>query len=218
MMNYIALELSHYLVNDVLRDQTSGATATPPVQASARLINAGDFNPLYSGTNLSAGLILALLAALAVAFLIRRTALGFEIRAVGLGAEAARANGISVGRTVVTAMTLSGMLAGLAGSVEVLGVHRRFLDSFSPGYGFDSIAVALLGGLNAGGVTLSALLFGALGSGSLNMEVSPYVEPPIPRQISGIVQAAVILAVAARFASARYRRSAPHEAVTEPAK
>ncbi len=199
MMNYIAFELTHYLVNNVLRDRTSGATATPMVLPSARLVSAADLNPLYSGTNLSAGLILAVIAAVGVAFLFRRTALGFEIRAVGSGAEAARANGIPVGRTLVTAMTLSGMLAGMAGAVEVLGVHRRFLDAFSPGYGFDSIAVALLGGMNALGVTLAAILFGGLNSGALNMELITET----PRQISGIVQAVVILAVAARYVRRR---------------
>ena len=199
MMNYIAFELTHYLVNGALRDRTSGMTATPMVLPSARLVNAGDLNPLYSGTNLSAGLVLALLAAAAMAFLFRRTALGFEIRAVGLGAEAARANGIPVGRTLVTAMVLSGALAGVAGAVEVLGVHRRFLEAFSPGYGFDSIAVALLGNLHAGGVTLAAILFGGLNSGALNMELMSQT----PRQISGIVQALIILAVAARFVRKR---------------
>ena len=92
-------------------------------------------------------------------------------------------------------MAISGGLAGLAGAVEVLAVHHRFLDSFSPGYGFDSIAVALLGGLNSLGITVSALLFGALNSGSIAMESLTST----PRQIAGVVQAIVILAVGAAY-------------------
>jgi len=93
-------------------------------------------------SNFSAGFFLALLAAIGTAFVVKRTSLGYEIRAVGLGPDAARTAGIRVGKTQATAMALSGALAGLAGAVEVLAVHRRYLDAFSPGYGFDSIAVA----------------------------------------------------------------------------
>lgn len=189
MMNYIAIQLTRYLVNNPLKDPTTSATATPWILPTARLWG------LEGGTNFSAGFGLALLAAVVYAFLLRRMALGFEIRAVGLGAEAARAAGIRVGRTMIIAMMISGALAGLAGSVEVLGVHRRFYDQFSPGYGFDSIAVALLGGLNALGVTLSAILFGGLNSGAISMEAMA----DTPRQIAGVVQAVVILAVGAGY-------------------
>ena len=74
-------------------------------------------------------------------------------------------------------------------------MHHRFLDQFSPGYGFDSIAVALLGGLNAGGVTLASLLFGGLKSGANEM----YTMTQTPGQITGVIQAVVILAVAVRY-------------------
>lgn len=196
MMNYIAIQMTHYLVNNPLKDPTTSATATPRILPTAHL---WALTGEQARTNFSAGFFLALLAALLVAFLLRRTALGYEIRAVGLGAEAARAAGIRIGRTLVTAMTLSGALAGLAGAVEVLAVHRRFYDQFSPGYGFDSIAVALLGGLHAGGITLSALLFGGLHSGAIAMEAAAGT----PRQIAGIVQAVVIIAVGARYLGSR---------------
>src|SRR5439155_2545406 len=123
------------------------------------------------------------------------TALGFEIRAVGLGPDAARTAGIPVGKTLVTAMTFSGALAGIAGAVEVLAVHHRYMDAFSPGYGFDSIAVALLGGLNSLGVTLAAILFGGLNAGATYMESWT----DTPRQIAGIVQAVIILAMVVRY-------------------
>lgn len=194
MMNYVAIHLTHYLVNGPLRDPTTKQTATPIVLRTAQL-----WSLPGSATNFSAGFFLALLAAVAVAFLLRRTALGFEIRAVGLGADAARAAGIPLQRTIVTAMCLSGALAGLAGAVEVLGVHHRFLDQFSPGYGFDSIAVALLGGLNAPGVTLAALLFGGLKSGANEM----YTQTQTPIMLIGVIQAIVILAIGIRFVRSR---------------
>jgi simple sugar transport system permease protein len=193
MMNYVAIHFTHYLVNGPLRDTTTRQTATPSVLPTAQL-----WSLPGSATNFSAGFFLALIAAAAVAFLLRRTALGFEIRAVGLGPDAARAAGISVPRTMVASMCLSGALAGLAGAVEVLGVHHRFLDQFSPGYGFDSIAVALLGNLNASGVTLAALLFGGLKSGANEM----YTQTQIPIMLVGVIQSVVILAIGIR----RFRR------------
>ncbi|MCC6728460.1 MAG: ABC transporter permease [Chthonomonadales bacterium] len=193
MMNYIAILLTHYLVNDVLRDPSSLAIATPFVRPAARLPAVG------GNSNLSAGFGIALAMAVAVSLLVRRTPFGLGTRAVGLNAEAARTAGIRVGPLMVAAMTLSGALAGLAGAVEVLGVHRRFLDAFSPGYGFDSIAVALLGNLGSAGVCLSALLFGALGAGAPYMEALSHV----PRQLVGVVQAVVILAVGARYVGRR---------------
>jgi simple sugar transport system permease protein len=195
MMNYIAIHLCHYLVNNLLRDKNTLSTATPRVLQSAQLW----MIEVTKRESLSSGFFLALAAAGVFAFLVKRMALGFEIRAVGQQPEAARAAGISVGATMVRAMVISGALAGLAGAVEVLAVHRRFLDAFSPGYGFDSIAVALLGGLNAGGVVLAGILFGALNSGSTYMETMAST----PRQIAGIVQAVVILAVGAKYLKRR---------------
>jgi len=188
MLNYVAILLTHWLVNGALRDTTGMAPATPRILPTAQLW------AVEGGANFSAGFAIALLAAPLVGFLLNRMALGYEIRAVGQNPNAARSAGISVGRVTVTVMALSGVLAGLAGAIEVLGVHRRFLDAFSPGYGFDSIAVALLGNLNPGGVVLSALLFGALGSGAVHMEAFTGT----PRQIAGIIQALVIIGVGVR--------------------
>lgn len=195
MMNYIAIHLTHYLVNGPLRDPTTMAVATRPVHEAARLWS------LPGGTQFSAGFFLALAAAAAVAVMFGRSALGYEIRAVGQGPRAARAAGVPVALTMVRAMCISGALAGLAGAVEVLGVHRRFFDAFSPGYGFDSIAVALLGGLSAWGVTLSSVLFGGLAAGSVYMEGWTAT----PRQVAGVVQAVVIVAAGSRLLRQRRR-------------
>lgn len=192
MMNYIAIQFTHYMATNILRDQASQASATPPIQPSAELW------AMAPGTNFSAGIFIAVACACIIAFVLRRTAFGFELRAVGLGAEAARAAGINVSRITVLVMAISGSLAGLAGAVEVLGVHHRFFDAFSPGYGFDSIAVAMLGNLNPFGIVASAALFGGLGSGARTMESFTTT----PAQVTGIIQAVVILMVSI----SRFRR------------
>jgi simple sugar transport system permease protein len=199
MMNYIAILFTHWLVNGPARDVTSLAPATPQVLPTARLW------AVEGGPNFSAGFAIAVLAVPVVSFILGRTALGFEIRAIGASPDAARSAGIPVGRATVWAMAVSGALAGLAGSIEVLGVHRRFLDAFSPGYGFDSIAVALLGNLNPVGVLGSACLFGGLAAGATHMEAYAGT----PRQIAGVIQAVVIMAVGIRFLHARRHSREP---------
>jgi ABC-type uncharacterized transport system permease subunit len=188
MLNFVALDIANYLVTHNMRDPNSQNPQTPEVAASAML------TPLIPHTALTIGLLLALLAALAVTLLIRYTALGYAIRAVGLGAEAARAAGIAVPRTLIVTMALSGALAGVAGAVEVMGVQHRYAQGIAASYGFDGIAVALLGGLGGIGVVLSALFFGGLASGSSYMESLTNVPAPI----SVIVQAVVIAFVGMR--------------------
>lgn len=189
MLNYVALDMSLYLVTHRLKDPTSMASETPAIAQSAWL------TALVPGANLTAGLLLALLAAILLTFLMRRTALGYEIRAVGLGAEAARSAGIPVARIVVITMALSGALAGLAGAIEVMSVHHRFVEGLAGSYGFDGIAVALLGNLNGLGVTLSALFFGALANGAGFMQM----QTDVPDSIAVLVQAVVIIFVGMRF-------------------
>ncbi len=188
MLNFVALDIANYLITHNMRDPGSQNPQTVEIAPSAML------TPLIPHTALTAGLLLAIFAALAVTLLIRYTALGYAIRAVGLGAEAARAAGIAVPRTLVVTMALSGALAGLAGAVEVLGVQHRYAEGIAASYGFDGIAVALLGGLGGIGVVLSALFFGGLASGSSYMESLTNVPAPI----SVIVQAVVIAFVGMR--------------------
>ena len=188
MLNFVALDIAHYAVTHNLRDSNSQNPQTVEIAASAVL------PPLIPHTALTGGLLLALLAALAVTLLIRYTALGYAIRAVGLGTEAARATGIAVPRTLLVTMALSGALAGIAGAVEVMGVQHRYASGIAASYGFDGIAVALLGNGGGFGVILSALFFGGLASGSSYMESLT----DVPAPISVIVQAVVIAFVGMR--------------------
>lgn len=208
MLNFIALDLVGYLVTHSLQDDAPGnMAAQSPLTAQTCWLW-----PYVQGSYLTPGILIALAAVVAYAFLIRKTALGYDIRAVGMGAEAARAGGVPVGRILVLTMALSGALAGLAGAVEVMGIHHRYVDGVASSYGFDGIAVALLGNLSGEGVALSALFFGSLASGADYMETITHVPAPI----SQIVQALVILFVGMRFLGRQRDTAAEVEATPPP--
>lgn len=194
MMNYLAIYLTQYLVTKVWKDPNSMSPQTPEALPTAWL------PVLVEGTRLSVGLLLAVAVALALWYALRRTVWGYELRAVGANPEAARAAGVQVSRVVWGSMALGGAIGGLAGAVEVLGVHHRYYDQFSPGYGFDGIAVALLGNNHPLGVMLAALVFGAMKNGAVYMQ--SVTSPAVPREITLVVQAVVIFFLAAM----RFRR------------
>jgi simple sugar transport system permease protein len=189
MLNYVAFLLTDFLINNKgpLADVKASAPKTPHIDLAAQL------PILIPDTRLHVGLLLALLAVPVVWFLLDRTTIGFRIRAVGLNATAARAAGISVGWTLVMVMAISGALAGLAGTDEIVGVSYYMPSSFSTGYGFDSIAVALLARSNPWAILPSAFLFGAMRSGAGFMQLQTQVSS----DLISIVQATVIMFVAA---------------------
>jgi simple sugar transport system permease protein len=139
------------------------------------------------------GILIALVAAVGVWLVLRYTTLGYENRAVGLNPWASETAGISVQWTIVKALCISGALAGVAGAVEVMGLHHRIFDQFSSGVGFTGIAVALLAKNHPLGIIVAALLFGALSAGSGTMQL----EAGVPQKIILIIQALVIFFVAA---------------------
>jgi len=189
MMNYIAIYLTQYLVTKVWKDPNSMSPQTPEALPSAWLPT------LIEGTRLSVGLVIALVTALILWYLLKRTVWGYELRAVGANPEAARAAGIQVSRVIWASMAISGAIGGLAGAVEVLGVHHRYYDQFSPGYGFDGIAVALLGNNHPLGAVLDAFVFGAMKNGAVYMQ--SVTVPAVPREITTVVQAVIIFFLAA---------------------
>jgi simple sugar transport system permease protein len=191
MLNYIAIEMTSFLVSGPMKDPNPliANAQTPKILQSARL-PALLADPVY---RVHWGFIVALLAALFVWWLLNKSTLGFEIRTVGANAQAARYAGIDVGRTMVVTMALSGGLAGLGASLEVVGLNFYHTAGFSVGYGFDSIAVALLGRGDPIGVIPSALLFGALRAGSSRMQFLSQ----IPIDIIDVIQALVLIFVAA---------------------
>ncbi len=141
------------------------------------------------------GIILALVAAAAVWWLMYKTTLGFEMRMVGANPNAARYAGINISRNIIITMALSGALAGIAGTIEVLGVSicRCLPLFFSSGYGFDSIALALLAKNNPIGMVAGAFLWGAMRNGADLMELNSGVS----KYIISVIQGLVLLFVAA---------------------
>jgi general nucleoside transport system permease protein len=137
--------------------------------------------------------LLALAAAMGVSWLLFRSVRGYEFRAVGLNPGAARYAGMSISRTIILTMVICGGLAGLAGTTQVLGPSRTLTPGFSPGWGFDGIAVALIGGSRPLGVVLAAFLFGALRAGATPMQAAT----GIPIDLVVVIQALVIMFVAA---------------------
>lgn len=189
MLNYIALNLTSFLLNGPMKDPNPAnvSARTPLIAAGARM------PPIFSAYRLHWGFVLALLAAALIWWLLNKTTLGFEIRTVGANPDAARYAGINVGRTIVISMTLSGILAGLAGAVEVTGLNYRHELGFSVGYGFDAIAIALLGKTSPFGVVLASLLFAAMRNGATRMQFLTQ----IPVDIISVIQALILLFVAA---------------------
>ena len=189
LLNYVAQNTTRYLATNPLKDSAAQAGQTPEIAAALPLLL-----PAY---DVHAGLLIAVFAVGLFGFALRNTVWGFETRAVGQGASAAQASGIKGSRVQINAMLLSGAMAGLAGAVVVLGAtpFRRFpADFYGVGYGFDGLAVALLAGGSLWAVFPAALLFGALGSGAEAMAF----ETPTPKQIVFVVQALLIIFVAAR--------------------
>jgi len=187
MMNWIAFRLSDWLLSGPMK--SSGfRPVTQNVLATAELPR---FFPEPLRFNL--GFFIALLVAYLVYWFLFKTTLGFEIRSVGANPDAAKYAGMNIIRNFVLVMFLAGGLAGLAGSAQVLGVDHWVGQGFSAGYGFDAIAIALLGKSHPAGVVLAALLFGFLRSGATDMQSIAR----IPIDIISIIQGVVIVFIAA---------------------
>jgi simple sugar transport system permease protein len=188
MMNYIAFRLTDYLLQGGPMSRPDGLPITPEIKPSAYL-PALFPRPM----RLHAGFFLALAVAALVYWFLWKTTHGFEIRMVGANPDAARYAGVRITRMTVLTMALSGALAGLAGANQVLGLDHRLVRAFSTGYGFDSIALALLGNSHPVGVVLSSLLFGFLRGGAARMQSMAGV----PVELIRVVQGMVIVFVAA---------------------
>jgi ABC-type uncharacterized transport system permease subunit len=186
MLSYVALYITGYMVNYPFK-APGWVAQTIPIWPSAELPR------ILPQTQLSFSLVIAVGLAVLTHFTLWRTTVGYEVRAIGLSPSAAESGGISIKKGIILALTISGAMAGLGGAGEVLGVHRRFIEGFSPGYGWDGLAVALVGGLNPAGILLASVLFGALRSGGMAMTRSVHV----PVDIVSLLQALVVLFVAA---------------------
>jgi simple sugar transport system permease protein len=210
MMNQIALQLMNYLLREPMLDpeQIKAGTNIPQ---SAALPEQVWLLRLVPRTQFHSGYILAIVLAILVYWLLWRTTIGYRIRAVGQNPAASRYAGIPVRRYVALAMILSGAFAGLAGAVEVAGVHHRMLEGLSGGYGFTGIVAALFGKLHPLGAIPSSLLFGALLVGADRMQRSIQV----PNAMIIVLQGLVVMFVVASDYFTR-RRSRRRVRVPEP--
>ena len=184
------VSLTAYLVNGPLLAPGSANSATPMVDAAARLPKL--LPPIDAQCRLHHR---GRAARRSTALWGSRTALGFETRIAGLNARFATASGIDVPMLVIKMMLLSGAIGGLAGGVHALGTVGRFVSGFSPGYGFTGIAVALLGRGSALGIFLAAILFGALATSGATIQLFS----DVPIEIVSILQGMVMIFAVARF-------------------
>jgi general nucleoside transport system permease protein len=225
MLNWIAIWVGVWLFGlggPLQNDRDPNLPVSNDIAEGAKLpVFWGD--PALQG--LHVGLFVSLLALLVFWVLLNRTTFGYEVRAVGFNPEAARASGISVTRNYVLAMAVCGLFAGLAGSLDMLGWQFRLAtnDIQVGQIGFTGIAVALLGRNTAIGVAFSALLFGALTTGTSVRNLDPTIfEPALASNLTLIIQGLVVLFVSTDLLVAylwrlrgRRRRAGPEPAVAE---
>jgi simple sugar transport system permease protein len=188
MMNYIAFYLNDWLLRGPMRRADTMQPVSPLIQPSAELPKLFPYPIRFH-----IGFFIAIVFIFIVYFFLYKTTWGLNLRMVGANPRAAKYAGINISQYTILAMALSGAIAGLAGANEVLGVNHSLYVAFSSGYGFNSIALALIGNNNPFGVGLAALLFGTLENGATRMQM----DAAIPVEIISIIQATILMFIAA---------------------
>ncbi|HOX49017.1 MAG TPA: ABC transporter permease [Spirochaetia bacterium] len=190
MLNYVAYYLSRFFTQLM----PAANTYRTPAYPETALLKNGLFERLTNGSRLNTGLFVVVICVVFYWFVIERTRLGFELRATGLNKEAARCSGIKVTRSITASMAIAGAFAGLAGVIVALGSfsYGRVLGGLD-NYGFNGIAVALVGNSTAGGTLLSGLLFGMLASAQPLMQ-----SRQIPKEVTWIISGLVVVFISLR--------------------
>ncbi len=191
MLNYIAVQVYQYLLRGPMIDPNevaygTGVPQTALLSENARLIR------YIQGFRLHSGLLIAIALAVVVFLFLWKTTVGYRMRAVGAEPKAATYAGMNVKHNLVLAMVLSGGFAGMAGAIEVMGVHHRAMESISAGYGFSGIVVALFGGLHPLGIVPSSMVFGLLIVGADMMQRAVDVPASIILAIQGLIIVAIV--------------------------
>jgi len=185
VMNFIAMFFISWLTTGPIKDPGALNPQTRDIPQLTQLPR------IIPGTRLHAGIILAFFLAFLMYLILYKTILGYEIRAVGLGSKAAKHGGISLSKNILSVGILSGGLAGLAGMVEVVGTHHFLIQGFSPGFGYQGIAIAALGGFHPIGVVFGSTFFSILSIGGETMQRIGGV----PIDMIHILQAVLVLSV-----------------------
>ena len=186
MLNSIALQFMNFLLQGPMMDP-KGIEAGTFLAQSARLPENAWLTRLIPRTMLHTGLFVALIFAVLVYIFLWRTTVGYQIRAVGLNPRASRYSGINVPFNQMLALTIAGSLSGLAGIIEIMGVHRRILEGTTGGYGFTGIVAALLGSLHPIALIPASLLFGGLLVGANTMQRGVQIPAALINAILGLV-------------------------------
>ena len=182
LLNFVGFHLLGYAVNGPLQESLGQYPQSDAIPSNAML-------PAINSVH--AGIVIAIIFAIASWFMLYRTDEGLRLRATGFNASAARWAGVNVNRQIARAMAISGAMAGLAGGIELLGVTHRLFERFAAGYGYSGIAVALLAQLHPLATLLSAFFFGALTTGAGELQRSANISSTI----ATFGQAIVILTV-----------------------
>jgi len=188
MMNFIILFILSWLLSGPWRAPDTFYFQTEKMPEATWLPK------IFADSRLHWGFVIAIVAAIVVYVLERMTPLGFEIRGLGVNQIAARFKGISVPKTIIVVMLISGALAGIAGMVEVSGIHHRLQLDISTGYGFVGIIIALIGRLHPAGVVVAAIAFGALINGATFMQISTGTPAALVDVLQGLVLLTVLIA------------------------
>ena len=187
MLNYVAIFFTSYIVNHVFKNPNIGVPQTPTIQESARLTK------ILMPSRANTGIFIALGIVVLFIWLMDYTTIGYKIKAVGFNAHFATYVGFRSRWIMIGTMALSGLIGGITGAIQVIGIHGYFLDNFSVGYGFDGIMVALLARNNLKAIPFVAFFLAVLKSGAIGMERFT----GIPRELIGIMEAVIILFAAA---------------------
>ena len=188
MLNSIAALIIEYLVQFPMRGDRSTTAHSPVIDESAQLMS---FLP---GSKWGVGFVIAVIAVIVIFIYLWRTKHGYEQRMAGQSRKFALYGGIHSDNAAIRAMLISGALAGLAGAIEVMGVHRRIMTGFSVGLGFDGLTAAILGQTHPIGVFIVAILFSGL---KLGAQLGLQLNLEIPRELGGTIIGFIILFVAA---------------------
>ena len=194
MLNYIATLFIDFMTNYPLMAEGSSVAQSETFPEAAWLPK------LFPRSQVTCGIFIGLALAVILAIVLKKTVLGYQITLVGQNELSAKAAGVPVGKVMVTTMLISGMCAGLAGTVEVMGTYNRLIMGFSPGYGFDGIAVAVLGSSPIM-VVFSALLFGILRAGGTALQFGTNLSVKFISALQGII---IILIAAPALCSHLY--------------
>lgn len=189
MMNYVINYFTLFLINYPFKGEASAIPATDQINPIAKL------PILIKNSQLNVGILIAIAFAIIMHFYLYSTVGGYETRCVGTNASVSRYKGMSVNWIMLRTFAISGMLAAVGGAVQVQGLIYNFMEGFSPGYGWDGMAAALLGGCEPITTVLGAVVFGTLRSGGMNMSI----KSAVPADFIYIVEGVLVIFIATPF-------------------